>query len=139
MFTGDDYNYSDLIAGDSTGKSHALLGIFDPIAPVASRALVALAEGNLERYHQLIAPTVSLSRELFVSPTQYYKAGVVFLAWLNGHQNHFTMAGGMQSARSVVHYAEVFRKADAASVLIRPELAQRRMGEFLGLHAGIEN
>lgn len=139
MFTGDDYNYGDLIAGDSTGKSHALLGIFDPIAPVASRALVALAQGDLDRYHQLITPTVALSRELFVAPTQYYKAGVVFLAWLNGHQSHFWMAGGMQSARSVLHYAEVFRKADAAGVLIRPELARRRMGEFLNLHAGIEN
>lgn len=139
MFTGDDYNYGDLIAGDSTGKSHALLGIFDPIAPVASRALVALAAGELDRYHQLITPTVALSRELFVAPTQYYKAGVVFLAWLNGHQNHFSMAGGMQSARSVLHYADVFRKSDAARVLIRPELARRRMGEFLSLHGGIEN
>jgi Protein of unknown function (DUF993) len=120
MFTGDDYNYADLIAGDSTGKSHALLGVFDPIAPIASRALSALAQGNLETYHELMTPTVALSRELFVSPTQYYKAGVVFLAWLNGHQDHFAMAGGMQSARSVVHYAEVFRKADAAGVLIRP-------------------
>ncbi|AXL49585.1 hypothetical protein DSC91_001459 [Paraburkholderia caffeinilytica] len=139
MFTGDDYNYGDLIAGDSTGQSHALLGIFDPIAPVASRALVALAAGDLERYHQLIGPTISLSRELFVAPTQYYKAGVVFLAWLNGHQSHFSMAGGMQSARSVLHYADVFRKADTAGVLIRPDLARRRMGEFLNLHAGIEN
>jgi hypothetical protein len=139
MFTGDDYNYGDLIAGDSTGKSHALLGIFDPIAPVACRALVALAAGHLDRYHALIAPTVALSRELFVAPTQYYKAGVVFLAWLNGHQSHFSMAGGMQSARSIVHYAEVFRKADAAGVLIRPELACRRMSQFLNLQAGIEN
>lgn len=137
MFTGDDYNYGDLIAGDSTGKSHALLGIFDPIAPVASRALAALSKGDLETYHELITPTVALSRELFVSPTQYYKAGVVFLAWLNGHQDHFVMAGGMQSARSVVHYAEIFRKADAAGVLIRPELALRRMSAFLSVHAGI--
>ena len=137
MFTGDDYNYADLIAGDSSGKSHALLGVFDPIAPIASRALSALAQGNLETYHELMTPTVDLSRELFVSPTQYYKAGVVFLAWLNGHQDHFAMAGGMQSARSVVHYAEVFRKADAAGVLIRPELALRRMGSFLSVNAGI--
>ncbi|RFU44430.1 dihydrodipicolinate synthase family protein [Paraburkholderia sp. DHOC27] len=138
MFTGDDYNYGDLIAGDSTGESHALLGIFDPIAPVASRALVALAAGDQQSYHRLIAPTVDLSRELFVAPTQYYKAGVVFLAWLNGHQSHFSMAGGMQSARSALHYSEVFRKADVAGVLIRPELARRRMAEFLRLNAGIE-
>jgi hypothetical protein len=139
MFTGDDYNYGELIAGDSSGHSHALLGIFDPIAPVASRALTKLAAGDAESYRQLIDPTVALSRELFVAPTQYYKAGVVFLAWLNGHQRHFSMAGGMQSARSVVHYAEVFRKADVAGVLTRPELAHRRMREFLGVAAGIDN
>jgi len=139
MFTGDDYNYGELIAGDSTGKSHALLGIFDPIAPVASKALASLARNDIDTYHALMAPTVTLSRELFVAPTQYYKAGVVFLAWLNGHQNHFSMAGGMQSARSALHYADVFRKADASGVLIRPELAVRRMKQFMELVAGIEN
>jgi Protein of unknown function (DUF993) len=138
MFTGDDYNYGELIAGDSSGHSHALLGIFDPIAPVASRALAKLAAGDTDSYRQLIDPTVALSRELFTTPTQYYKAGVIFLAWLNGHQRHFSMAGGMQSARSVVHYAEVFRKADVAGVLARPELARRRMGDFLGVAAGID-
>ena len=139
MFTGDDYNYGELIAGDSTGHSHALLGIFDPIAPVASRALTKLAQGDLDGYRALIDPTVALSRDLFAAPTQYYKAGVVFLAWLNGHQNHCSMAGGMQSARSVAHYAEVFRKADAAGVLIRPELARQRMRLYLALNAGIDN
>jgi hypothetical protein len=139
MFTGDDYNYGELIAGDSTGHSHALLGIFDPIAPVASRALTKLATGDLDAYRQLIDPTVALSRALFVAPTQYYKAGVVFLAWLNGHQRHFSMAGGMQSARSVVHYADVFRKADMAGVLTKPELARQRMSQFLALNAGIDN
>lgn len=137
MYTGDDYNYGELIAGDASGRSHALLGIFDPIAPVAARALAALAQDDIAQYQRLIAPTVSLSRHLFAAPTQYYKAGVVFLAWLNGHQDHFSMAGGMQSARSVVHYAEVFRLADAAGVLIRPELAHRRMGQYLQLHAGL--
>ena len=82
---------------------------------------------------------VALSRELFAAPTQYYKAGVVFLAWLNGHQRHFSMADGMESARSVVHYAEVFRKADAAGALVRPELAHQRMSQFLALNAGIDN
>ncbi|WP_087044562.1 dihydrodipicolinate synthase family protein [Caballeronia ptereochthonis] len=139
MFTGDDYNYGELIAGDGTGHSHALLGIFDPIAPVASAALTKLAEGDLDGYRHLIDPTVALSRELFAAPTQYYKAGVVFLAWLNGHQRHFSMAGGMQSARSAVHYAEVFRKADVAGVLVRPELAHQRMSQFLALNAGIDN
>ncbi|WP_429494318.1 dihydrodipicolinate synthase family protein [Paraburkholderia youngii] len=137
MFTGDDYNYGELIAGDSTGHSHALLGIFDPIAPVASRALAKLAAGDTNAYRQLIDPTVALSRELFRAPTQYYKAGVVFLAWLNGHQDHFSMAGGMESARSVQHFAEVFRKADAAGVLIRPELAAERMARFLSVRAGV--
>lgn len=137
MYTGDDYNYGELIAGDASGQSHALLGIFDPIAPVASRALAALAQDDIARYQQLMAPTVTLSRQLFAAPTQFYKAGVVLLAWLNGHQDHFSMAGGMQSARSALHYAEVFRLADAAGVLIRPELARQRMAQYLQLHAGI--
>lgn len=137
MYTGDDFNYGDLITGDSTGISHALLGIFDPIAPVAARALADLARGDIDAYRRTIAPTVELSRELFRAPTQYYKAGVVFLAWLNGHQDHFTMAGGMESARSVLHYAEVFRKADASGVLIRPELALQRMKALLNVKTGI--
>jgi hypothetical protein len=138
MYTGDDYNYRELIAGDSTGISHALLGIFDPIAPVAAKALNALARNDINAYQSTMTPTVALSRELFRSPTQYYKAGVVFLAWLNGHQDHFTMAGGMESARSVLHYANVFRKADACGVLIRPELAVQRMKAFLRVRAGID-
>ena len=138
MFTGDDFHYGELIAGDATGQSHALLGIFDPIAPVAARALAALAAGDHDGYQRLIAPTVTLSRHLFAAPTQFYKAGVVFLAWLNGHQQHFTMAGGMHAMRSVLHYAQLFRLADAAGVLIRPELARRRMAQFLQLQAGID-
>ncbi|TDN62101.1 uncharacterized protein DUF993 [Paraburkholderia sp. BL10I2N1] len=137
MYTGDDYNYGDLIAGDSTGISHALLGIFDPIAPVAAKALDQLARNDIAGYHNTMRSTVALSREIFCSPTQYYKAGVVFLAWLNGHQDHFSMAGGMESARSVLHFAEVFRKADACGVLIRPELAVQRMKAFLEVRAGV--
>ncbi|HXZ10580.1 MAG TPA: dihydrodipicolinate synthase family protein [Paraburkholderia sp.] len=137
MYTGDDFNYGELIAGDGSGISHALLGIFDPIAPVAARALDHLAKNEVEAYHDTIAPTVALSRELFRAPTQYYKAGVVFLAWLNGHQDHFSMAGGMESARSALHFAEVFRKADASGVLIRPELAVERMKAWLRVHTGI--
>ena len=138
MYTGDDFNYGELIAGDGTGISHALLGIFDPIAPVAAKALSHLAKGEAEAYRDTIAPTVALSRELFRAPPQSYKAGVVFLAWLNGHQDHFSMAGGMESARSILHFAQVFRKADACGVLLRPELAVERMKAYLRVRAGIE-
>lgn len=137
LYTGDDFNFGELIAGDGTRHSHALLGIFDPIAPVASHALSALAKGDLQRYHALMEPTVKLSREIFRAPTRYYKAGVVLLAWLNGHQDHFSMLGGMSSARSLVHYSEVFRLADEAGVLINPELAVKRMGEFASVCGGI--
>jgi hypothetical protein len=137
MYTGDDFNYGELIAGDSQHHSHALLGIFDPIAPVAAQALAALAAGDTQRYHDLMTPTVALSREIFRAPTRHYKAGVVFLAWLNGHQDHFSMVGGLQSARSVLHYAEVFRLADASGVLIDPELAVARTRDFMKVHAGI--
>lgn len=136
MYTGDDFNYGELIAGEAAHHSHALLGIFDPIAPVAARALGALADGDLTTYHQLMAPTVALSREIFRAPTRHYKAGVVFLAWLNGHQDHFSMVAGLQSARSALHYAEVFRLADASGVLIQPELALTRMQDFLRVQFG---
>jgi len=132
-FTGDDFNYADLIAGEAGQYSHALLGIFDAIAPQASQALSALAAGQTERFRAVIAPTVALSRKIFEAPTQYYKAGVVFLAWLNGHQDHFTMPAGMQSARSALHYAEVFKLADQANVLDQPELAVQRMRQLLAV------
>lgn len=108
LYTGDDFNFGELIAGDGERFSHALLGIFDPIAPVAAHALVALANGDLQHYQEIIQPTVQLSREIFCAPTRYYKAGIVFLAWLNGHQDHFSMLGGMQSARSMSHYCTIF-------------------------------
>jgi hypothetical protein len=136
MFTGDDFNYGELIAGDGKHHSHGLLGIFDPIAPIAARALQALARGEVAEYRRIIDPTVPLGREIFRAPTRHYKAGVVFLAWLNGHQNHFSMAGGQQSARDVTHYARVFELADACGALINPELAVSRM-PFLQVHAGI--
>lgn len=126
-FTGDDFNYAELIEGDGTKYSHALLGIFDAVAPSASKALAALAKGDLATFRGVIEPTVPLSRKIFEAPTQYYKAGVVVLAWLNGHQRHFTMPAGMQSARGVLHYADIFRLADRANVLDRPELAAQRM------------
>lgn len=143
MYTGDDFNYSELIAGDGAGtarvhgQSDALLGIFDAIAPAASAALNELALGNTQRFHDILGPTVPLSRHIFAAPTRFYKTGVVFMAWLNGHQRHFTMVGGQQSTRSLVHFAELFRLADAAKLLEQPELAMRRMKTLLALH-GIE-
>jgi hypothetical protein len=133
-YTGDDFNYAELIEGDGTRYSHALLGIFDAVAVPASLALSALAAGDTARFRAIIEPTVPLSRLIFEAPTQYYKAGVVFLAWLNGHQDHFTMPAGMQSARGILHYAEVFRLADRAGVLALPELAARRMRHLAGVY-----
>lgn len=143
MYTGDDFNYAELIAGDGAGatqrqgQSDALLGIFDAIAPAASAALGQLAQGNTERFHDILGPTVPLSRHIFAAPTRFYKTGVVFMAWLNGHQSHFSMVGGQQSTRSLVHFAELFRLADAANLLEQPELAVRRMKALLALH-GVE-
>lgn len=127
MYTGDDFNYPRLIAGDDVGYSHALLGIFDAIAPAASQALGALAAGDMSRYEQLLAPTVSLSRHIFRAPTQYYKTGVVLLAYLNGFQPHFFMLGGHHGMRPPVYLAEVFRLADQADLLRDPGLAVSRM------------
>ena len=138
MYTGDDFNYPDLIEGDAQGYSHALLGIFDPVAPAASLALEKLAAGDRQTYAKLLAPTVPLSRLIFRAPTQYYKTGVVFLAWLNGFQEHFIMAGGAQSMRPITYFAEILRLADRAGLLSDPELAARRMRQLLAIN-GIEN
>src|SRR5258705_5391510 len=134
MYTGDDFNYAELIAGDEKGYSDALLGIFDAIAPTASAALGALAAGDAARFHDILAPTVPLSRHIFKAPTRFYKTGVVFMAYLNGLQDHFVMVGGQQSARSLRHLAELFRLADAAGLLRDPELAVARMGRVLATH-----
>lgn len=131
MYTGDDFNYAELIAGDDQGYSHALLGIFDAIAPAASAALAKLAQNDLDAFHQILAPTVPLSRHIFKAPTRFYKTGVVFLAYLNGFQDHFQMLGGQQSTRSIQHLSELFRLADAARVLRDPDLAVRRMKTIL--------
>jgi hypothetical protein len=127
MYTGDDFNYPELIAGDDHGYSHALLGIFDAIAPAATAALSALAGNDFKEFHDVFAPTVPLSRHIFKAPTQFYKTGVVFMAYLNGHQDHFTMVGGQESARSTLHLAELFRLADQAGLLRDPETAAARM------------
>jgi hypothetical protein len=134
MYTGDDFNYAELIAGDDMGYSDALLGIFDAIAPAASAALAALAAGDRGRFDDILEPTVPLSRHIFKAPTRFYKTGVVFMAYLNGLQDHFVMVGGQQSARSVVHLAELFRLADRAGLLRDPELARKRMSTVLAVH-----
>jgi len=134
LYTGDDFNYAPLIEGDGTHHSHALLGIFAAIAPAAAQALEALAEGDSDRFHALLGPTVPLSREIFKAPTQFYKAGIAFLAWLNGAQSHFIMPGGLQSSREIAHYAQVFRLADAAGLLAEPDLATQRMKTMLGCY-----
>ncbi|MEY9103410.1 hypothetical protein ABIA24_006383 [Sinorhizobium fredii] len=134
MYTGDDFNYAELIAGDEKGHSDALLGIFDAIAPVASAALEALGEGRNGAFFELLEPTVPLSRHIFKAPTRFYKTGVVFLAYLNGLQDHFVMIGGQQSARSLTHLAELFRLADEAGALADPDLATARMRRVLAVH-----
>jgi len=134
MYTGDDFNYAELIAGDEEGFSHALLGIFDAIAPAASAGLAALGNGNTQQFFDLLEPTVPLSRHIFAAPTRFYKTGVVFLAYLNGLQDHFQMVGGQQSTRSVQHLSELFRLADKARVLGDPELAIKRMKAVLAVN-----
>lgn len=144
MYTGDDFNYVELIAGDEIGDeinksanhrhSDALLGIFDAIAPAASAALLALAQDDRTKFDAILAPTVPLSRHMFGAPTRFYKTGVVFMAWLNGHQTHFTMVGGQQSTRSLPHLVELFRLADTAGLLQTPELAVARMRSLMAMH-----
>ena len=140
MYTGDDFNYAELIAGDghgteiTHGQSDALLGIFDAIAPAAAAALGELAQGNTQKFHDILGPTVPLSRHIFAAPTRFYKTGVVFMAWLNGHQTHFSMVGGQQSTRSFPHLAELFRLADAANLLEQPDLAVQRMKSLAAVH-----
>jgi hypothetical protein len=136
LYTGDDFHYPELIRGDDHGYSDALLGIFDAIAPAAAAALAALDDGDSERYDAILAPTVPLSRHIFRTPTYRYKTGVVFLAYLNDHQRHFRMVGGQESARSVVHLADLFVLADRAGLLRDPALAVARMRHVLAL-AGI--
>ena len=136
MYTGDDFNYDRLILGDEQGFSHALLGIFDAIAPAASGALQALDAGDAARFRSLLAPTLPLSRHIFQEPTYSYKTGIVFLSYLNGHQRHFRMVGGKESARSMHHLAELYRLADAAGLLVDADLAAERMRRVL-LVAGI--
>ncbi|WP_329210992.1 dihydrodipicolinate synthase family protein [Streptomyces sp. NBC_01708] len=135
-YTGDDFNYPELIAGDERGFSHALLGIFDPLGPLAAHAVRVLDTGDVDGFRAVLDPTVELSRHLFQAPTRFYKTGVVFLAWLAGHQDHFTMVGGLQSARSLPHLAKAYELADRLGLFPDPELAEARMRALLTVHGG---
>lgn len=134
MYTGDDFNYPELIQGDEHGYSHALLGIFDPLAAAAAAALSRLAEGDETGFRAVLDPTVPMARHIFRAPTQFYKTGVVFLAWLNGFQDHFIMVGGAQSMRSLPHFVELFKLADGCGLLRDPDLARRRMTSLLAIY-----
>ncbi|MFF4898512.1 dihydrodipicolinate synthase family protein [Streptomyces sp. NPDC001068] len=133
-YTGDDFNYPELIAGDEQGFSHALLGVFDPLGPLAARAVRTLDTGDTAGFRALLDPTVELSRHLFQAPTRFYKTGVVFLAWLAGHQDHFAMVGGLQSARSLPHLARAYELADGLGLFPDPKLAEDRMRTLLALY-----
>ncbi|MES9508690.1 MULTISPECIES: dihydrodipicolinate synthase family protein [unclassified Streptomyces] len=135
-YTGDDFNYPELIAGDDRGFSHALLGIFDPLGPLAAHAVRVLDTGDVQGFRDLLDPTVELSRHLFQTPTRFYKTGVVLLAWLAGHQDHFTMVGGLQSARSLPHLAKAYELADRLGLFPDPELAESRMRTLLAVNGG---
>ena len=139
MYTGDDFNYPELIEGDDTHHSDALLGIFDAIAPAASAAIQALDQDRPEEFNRILAPTLPLSRHIFEPPTYFYKTGIVFLAWLNGHQEHFRLLGGFENARSVLHLSKLLLLAEQAGILADPDLACSRMHVFLkqaGIAAG---
>lgn len=137
LYTGDDFHYPELIRGDAEGHSDALLGILDAIAPAASVALSALDSGDEKTFTKILAPTVPLSRHIFSAPTYYYKTGITFLAYLNGHQDHFRMVRGLESARSVVHLGQLAVLADEAGLIEDPERATRRLSHVLAL-AGVE-
>ncbi|QDY08490.1 dihydrodipicolinate synthase family protein [Micromonospora sp. HM134] len=131
LYTGDDFHYPELIRGDAQGHSDALLGVFAAIAPAAAAALAALDAGDLDRYDAVFAPTLPLARHLFAAPTWFYKTGIVFLAWLAGHQEHFTMLAGQQSGRSPAHLARLLVLADAAGLLPDADLAAARARAYL--------
>ncbi|WP_370412910.1 dihydrodipicolinate synthase family protein [Streptomyces fradiae] len=133
-YTGDDFHYPELIAGDTHGFSHALLGIFDPLGPLAAEAVRVLDTGDTAGFRAALDPTVELSRHLFETPTRFYKTGVVFLAWLAGHQEHFTMAGGLQSARSLPHLAQAYELADGLGLFPDPARAESRMRSLLTVY-----
>lgn len=131
LYTGDDFNYPELISGDGIRHSDALLGIFAAIHPAASSAVQAYDAGNADEARAILDSTRDLGLHIFASPTVYYKTGVAFLAWLNGHQPGFQMVSGLQSSRSVLHLCRIVELADEASLLVNPDLAASRMRSFL--------
>lgn len=134
MYTGDDFNYPELIEGDELGFSHALLGIFDPLAPAAAYAVDELGKGNTAAFRATLDPTVPLARRIFRAPTRFYKTGVVFMVWLNGFQDHFIMLGGAQSSRPLPDFVEIFKMADTCGLLRDPDLAVARMKRLLAVY-----
>lgn len=134
MYTGDDFNYPELIAGDDQGYSHALLGIFDPLAVAVGKAIGQLGDGDTAGFRATLDPTVPLARLIFRAPTQYYKTGVVFLAWLNGFQDHFIMLNGAQAMRPLPYFVDCFKLADQNGLLRDPDMAVDRMGSLLKLY-----
>lgn len=134
MYTGDDFNYPELIAGDDQGYSHALLGIFDPLAVAVGKAIGQLGNNNAAGFRDTLDPTVPLARLIFRAPTQYYKTGVVFLAWLNGHQDHFVMLNGAHAMRPLPYFIECFKLADQCGLLADPDLAAARMRRMLAVY-----
>lgn len=134
MYTGDDFNYPELIEGDEQGFSHALLGIFDPLAAAAAYAVDELGKGNTAAFRATLDPTVPLARRVFRAPTRFYKTGVVFMAWLNGFQDHFIMLGGAQSSRPLPDFVEIFKMADTCGLLRDPDLAVARMKRLLAVY-----
>jgi len=134
MYTGDDFNYPELIEGDDEGYSHALLGIFDPLAPAAAYAVSRLSQGDAATFRATLDPTVPLARQIFRAPTQHYKTGVVFLAWLNGFQDHFVMLNGAHAARPLPDFVTIFKQAESCGLLRDPELAVARMKRLLGVY-----
>ncbi|MFB7243179.1 dihydrodipicolinate synthase family protein [Streptomyces populi] len=133
-YTGDDFHYPELIAGDERGFSHALLGVFDPLGPLAAEAVRVLDTGDTAGFREILDPSVELARHLFEPPTRFYKTGVVLLAWLAGHQEHFAMVGGLQSARSLPHLARAYELADRLGLFPDPERAETRMKTLLALY-----
>ncbi len=134
LFTGDDFTYVRLIEGDGRKHSDALLGAFAAVAPNASAAIAALDAGDTNEYRRILGPTEELARHVFAAPTYYYKTGVAFLSWLNGHQPAFTMVGGLHAARSLPHLSTLVRLADRAGALEDPELAAERWNGLLATH-----
>jgi len=132
MYTGDDFNFPELIAGDEQGFSHALLGIFDPLATQAAQALQLLDTGDVAGFRGVLDPLVPLARHIFAAPTQFYKTGVVFLAYLSGYQDHFTMVGGLETGRDREHLTKLYEMAVDGGIFPDADVARARFKEYSG-------